>query len=94
MQQWKSTMTDSGVTVNSTLASGDVVVLEVTWQGTQNGAFTGPTGTIPPSGKRQTTRAAMIVQFQGNKIREIRHYFDMMTFLTQIGAMATAGARN
>ena len=93
LQGWKKAMTDSGGTVNKAFASGDVVTLEITWQGTHNGAFTGPTGTIPPSGKRQTTRAAMIVQFQGDKVREMHHYFDMVAFLSQIGAMPTAGAR-
>ena len=49
LQGWKKTMTDSGGTVNKTFAAGDSVALEITWQGTQNGTFTGPTGTIPPS---------------------------------------------
>jgi predicted ester cyclase len=66
--------------------------LEITWQGTHNGPFTGPTGTLPPSGKHQTTPAAMIVKFQGNKAKELHHYFDMMSFLQQIGAMTTPHA--
>ncbi len=85
-------MTDSKGTVTNAYPSGDTVTLEITWQGTHNGPFTGPTGTLPPSGKRQTTPAAMIVKFEGNKVKEMHHYFDMMSFLQQIGAIAATHA--
>ena len=95
LQEWKKAMTDSQGTVTNAFASGTLVAQEITWQGTHNGAFSGPSGTIPASGKHQITPAAMVVKFQGNKVKEINHYFDMVTFLTQIGAMpaATAGRR-
>ena len=40
-----------------------------------------------------TTPAAMIVKFQGNKVKEIHHYFDMVSFLQQIGAMPGMATR-
>src|SRR5207247_1482476 len=80
-------MPDSKGDVISAFGTGNLVALQITWTGTQTGAFTGPAGTIPASGKRQTTPAAMIVKFQGDKVKEIHHYFDLMTFLQQIGAM-------
>ena len=39
------------------------------------------------SGKRQVTQAAWVFDFEGDKIKESRHYFDMVTLLVQIGAM-------
>jgi steroid delta-isomerase-like uncharacterized protein len=94
LQGWKQAMTDSKGTVTNSYVSGDTVTLEVTWQGTHNGPLNGPAGTIPASGKHQTTQAVMIVRFQGDKVKEIRHYFDMMTIFQQIGAMpAMAGQR-
>ncbi len=90
LQEWKKTMTDSSGTVTNAFASGNLVALEITWQGTHNGPFTGPSGTVPASGKHQTTPAAMVVKFQGDKVKEIHHYFDMVTFLQQIGAMPAA----
>ena len=90
LQGWKTAMTDSGGSVTSSFATGDRVALQITWQGTHNGPFAGPGGTLAPSGKRQTTPAAMIVKFQGDKVKEIDHYFDMLTFLQQIGAMPAA----
>lgn len=66
LQEWKKAMTDSGGTVTSSFGSDNRVVMEIKWQGTHNGPFTGPTGTLPPSGKHQTTPAVMIVSFQGD----------------------------
>lgn len=92
LKEWKTAMTDSGGTVNSTLLSGDRVAMEITWHGTHNGPFKGPAGTLPPSGKSQKTPAVMLITFQGDKVKELNHYFDMVTFLTQIGAMPRATA--
>ena len=43
-------------------------------------------GTIPPSGKRQKTPSAFIFDYENGKLKESRNYFDMLTFLQQIGA--------
>ena len=42
-------------------------------------------GTIPASGKRHETPAALFYAFEGNKIKASRHYFDSLTLLEQIG---------
>ena len=93
LQGWKKAMTDSQGKVISAIASGDTVAMQITWTGTHDGTFTGPTGTVPATGKRQTTPAAMIVKFSDNKVSEIHHYFDMLTLLQQIGAMPAISAR-
>ena len=90
LQEWKKAMTDSRGAVTHAFASGNVVGMEITWQGTHDGTFTGPAGNVPATGKRQTTAAAMIVKFQGDKVKEVNHYFDMVSFLQQIGAMPAA----
>ncbi len=87
MQVWKEAMPDVVGTVTNTFVSGNTVTLQVTWEGTQTGPLEGPMGTIPASGRRQVTPAAWIFTFEGEKIKESHHYFDMMTLLTQIGAM-------
>jgi steroid delta-isomerase-like uncharacterized protein len=92
LQGWKQAMTDSKGTVTGGYGSGNTVTLEITWQGTHNGPFSGPAGTFPASGKKQTTLAAMIVKFEGNKVKEMHHYFDMVSFLQQIGAMPAVHA--
>lgn len=87
LKGWKQAMPDVKGTVTNAFASGNTVVLEITWQGTQTGPLEMPSGTIPASGKRQSTPAAWIFQFDGDKIKESHHYFDMVTLLQQIGAM-------
>ncbi|NIN71130.1 MAG: hypothetical protein GTO46_04175 [Gemmatimonadetes bacterium] len=87
LQGWKQAMPDAKGTVTSALASGNTVALEITWEGTHTGPLEGPTGTIPASGKRQVTPAAQILIFEGDKIKENHHYFDMMSLLKQIGAL-------
>ena len=87
LQGWKKAMPDVKGTVTSAFASGNKAVLEVTWEGTQTGPMEGPGGTLPPSGKRQKTPAAWVFEFEGDKIKESRQYFDMMSLMHQLGAM-------
>jgi len=94
LQGWKEAMPDVTGTVTNALASGNTVTLQVTWEGTQTGPLEGPTGTIPASGKRQVTPAAWILIFEGEKIKESHHYFDMLTLLTQIGALPGESAES
>jgi steroid delta-isomerase-like uncharacterized protein len=87
LKGWRTAMPDVKGTVTKALASGNTVVLEITWEGTQTGPMETPGGTIPPSGKRQVTPSTWIFDFEGDSIKESRQYFDMVTFLSQIGAM-------
>jgi steroid delta-isomerase-like uncharacterized protein len=86
LQGWKAAMPDAKGTVTSAAESGQRVVLEVTWEGTQTGEMVTEQGTIPPSGKRQTTPSAFIFDYENGELKESRHYFDMLSFLKQIGA--------
>ena len=83
---WKTAFPDAAGTVTSAVASGNTAALEVTWKGTHTGPLTTAEGTIPASGKRQETPAAIFLTFEGDKIKESRHYFDSLTLLKQIGA--------
>ncbi len=87
LQGWKQAMPDAKGTVTKACASGNTVTLEITWEGTQSGPLEGPSGTIPASGKRQVTPAAWICTFEGDKVKETHHYFDMMALLQQLGGL-------
>ena len=84
---WISAFPDVVGKVSAIHAAGDSATVEVTWDGTQTGPFPTPSGTLPPSGKRQVTRASIVMTFDGDAIKEAHHYFDMVSLLTQIGAM-------
>lgn len=90
-QGWTQAFPDAKGTVGTAVASGDTVVLEITWEGTQTGPLQGPGGTIPPSGKRAIVPAVQVLQLEGGKIKEMRHYFDLMGMLQQLGAGTAPG---
>ena len=87
LKGWRQAMPDVKGTITNAFASGNSVVLEIRWDGTHTGPLEGPGGTIPASGKRQSTPAAWVFDFDGEQVKESRQYFDMMAFLQQIGAM-------
>ena len=86
-QGWREAMPDVTGTVTNACATGNTVVLEVTWQGTHTGPLEGPSGTLEATGRQQTTRASWIFNFDGGKINESRHYFDMLSMMQQLGAL-------
>jgi steroid delta-isomerase-like uncharacterized protein len=86
-QGWKEAMPDVKGTVTNAVATGNTAVLEVTWHGTHTGPLLSPSGTLPATGKQQTTRAGWLLNFDGGKIKESRHYFDMLSFMQQLGAL-------
>ncbi len=86
-QGWKQAIPDGRSTIRHSTASGDTAVFEVVWEGTHSGPLESPGGTIPASGKRIRIPAALAVAVQGDKVRSIRHYFDLFSLLQQIGAI-------
>jgi steroid delta-isomerase-like uncharacterized protein len=86
-QGWIEAFPDVQGKISAVHAAGDTATVELTWDGTQTGPLVTPNGTIPASGKRQQTRASLVMTFDGDAIKEAHHYFDMVSLLTQIGAM-------
>ena len=82
---WKAAFPDGAGTVTNAISSGYKVALELTWTGTNTGPLETAEGTIPASGKPQETPAALFFVFEGDKIKESRHYFDSLTLFKQIG---------
>ncbi len=93
-QGWKEAMPDARGTVTNAFLSGNTVTLQVTWEATHTGPLEGPMGTIPASGKRQVTSSAWVFNFEGEKIKESHHYFDMLNLLAQIGALPGESAES
>ncbi len=86
LQGWKAAMPDAVGTINNVIQTRDQVVQEVTWTGTHTGPLATPDGEIPASGKHQTTSAVLVSDYDGDQLKESRHYFDMLTLRQQIGA--------
>lgn len=84
---WGTALPDSRATFDAAHVVGDIAILELTWRGTQSGPLQTPAGEIAATGKKIEVRACQIVEVAGDKVKSIRHYFDMATMLQQIGAM-------
>jgi steroid delta-isomerase-like uncharacterized protein len=89
---WKAAFPDGRGTIKNIVATGDAVVAEIVWEGTHKGTLQGPMGALPPTGRRVDVAAVQVVRFDNGKIREVRHYFDLLTLLSQIGAAPRAAA--
>jgi predicted ester cyclase len=91
LEAWKRAIPDVRGTIRHSTASGDTAVFELMWEGTHTGALDSPGGTIPASGKRVHVPAALASTVQGDKVREVRHYLDVLSLLQQIGAIPAPG---
>ena len=85
VKQWKTAFPDDKGVVTNAMASGNNVILELTWRGTQTGPLHGPLGTIPPTGRPVEVRSTMVMSFDGDRIKETHHYFDTLSILQQLG---------
>src|SRR5437016_2012507 len=74
---WKEAFPDTKGNISNSIASGNCVTLEITWEGTHTGTLPTPSGPIPASGKRHATPSAYVLTFDGDKIKEGHMYFDM-----------------
>ncbi len=92
-QTWKRAFPDEHGTITGVYTSGDTVAIELTWEGTQSGPIATPDGQeLPPSNKRITVKSVQVIEIEDGKLKALRHYFDLMTLLQQIGAMDQAEA--
>lgn len=84
---WATAFPDSKATFHSAHASGNTVVLEVTWKGTHTGPLEMPKGPIAATGKRIDFRACNVIEINAEKekAKAQRQYFDMGTLLQQLG---------
>jgi len=92
VEPWKRAFPDLTAHVKEAIGSGDALVVEIEWTGTHKGPLAGAFGTIPPTGKPGKLPAVLVARFDGERIRELRHYFDLLTMLAQIGAAPQVGA--
>lgn len=87
---WKQVAPDGHGAITKAFASGNSVTLEVIWTGTQMGPLAVSEPAVPPTGKQWVVPGAQVIHFEGEKIKELRQYFDMMTLLKQIGGGSSA----
>ena len=82
---WAAAVPDSQASIDDAFVSGNKVVLEVTWRGKHTGPLQTPRGVIPATGKSIELRACQVLEVEGGKAKTMRHYFDMASFMQQLG---------
>jgi steroid delta-isomerase-like uncharacterized protein len=82
---WAAAFPDSRATFHGALASGNTVVIELTWNGTHQGPLQTPAGPVAATGKRIDLRGCAVMEIAGDKVKLQRHYFDMATLFEQLG---------
>jgi steroid delta-isomerase-like uncharacterized protein len=90
MMAWADAFPDSRYTPQNVTVDGGTVVMESTFTGTQSGALVDPSGTIPASNRRVEARSAHAIVVDGDRVTEVRMYFDVLDFLTQLGVLPAA----
>jgi steroid delta-isomerase-like uncharacterized protein len=73
-------------TVEDVFATADRVAVRFTINGTQTGAFFG----MPPSGRRVTVSANILMRVADGKVRELVGVFDEAGLLRQLGVLPAA----
>ncbi len=75
---------DGRLEVRRVYADGNTAIAEMVGRGTHGGNFMG----APPSGKRAEVVICNVVELRDGKIYREREYMDMLTILSQIGAVS------
>jgi steroid delta-isomerase-like uncharacterized protein len=89
-----SAFPDGHMDAPTVLVQGDTVAMEWNFTGTHQGPLVGPGGTIPPTGRTLRITGAEFTRHDAEGlIVDERGYFDLVSFMTQLGALPapTAG---
>jgi steroid delta-isomerase-like uncharacterized protein len=84
---WRAAFPDVRGKISNTTASGTTAALEITWLGTHTGPLELPSGTLPATGKAVEFDGVQVFVVEGGKVTQMRHYLDLLTMLTQVGAI-------
>lgn len=72
-------------TMTTLTIAGDTAMTEWIIEGTHTGPVATPSGPVPESGRNFRLRGASLILFKESKIARVTDYYDMATFLKQLG---------
>lgn len=90
---WHEACPDRQVAYHNVIADETQVIGEGTFTGTHTGVLHLPAGDVPPTGRHIKADYVAVVRVTGGQIAYMRHYFDVMDLMIQLGlapAPATA----
>ena len=87
VQGYVTAAPDSKISLRHIVETGDVVLCEGEFTGTNTGPLASPQGTMPATGKRFVLKFADVFEVKNDKIAKHRTYYDQMAFLGQLGLL-------
>ena len=88
VEMWRASFGDIKVEAISHTVSGNTVVTEMKFTGTNDGDMPMPDGSsIPATGNTVQMRGCQICEFKDGKMINARQYYDMMGMMAQLGLM-------
>ena len=72
--------------------AGDVVIVELSLNGTHDGPLALPAGTILATGRRMSTPCCDVFRLQGGKVAQFHCYTAATVLFQQLGVLAELGA--
>lgn len=88
-QAFHTAFPDGQIKADSQIESGDTIVVEGHFTGTNTGPLRSPAGELPPTGRRLDMRFSDIFQTKDGRVVSHRIYFDQLEMLTQLGLAPT-----
>jgi ketosteroid isomerase-like protein len=86
-QSWFNAFPDARVRSTNDVISGDYIVQEGTFEGTNTGPWQSEAGDMPATGRALKGQFCQVIRTKDGKIVESNLYFDQVQVLTQLGLM-------
>ncbi len=86
----RSAFPDTHLTIEDLIAEGELVVVRLTWRGTNTGDFVMPPMHIPATGKQVLVTAIVIIRLAEGKAVEFWGQFDNLGWFQQLGLLPMA----
>jgi predicted ester cyclase len=93
-QSWFNAFPDAKTTVINEVISGDTIVQEGTFQGTNSGAWKSEAADMPATGKSVKGDYVLVARVQDGLIVSSHLYFDQVQLMTQLGLMPVPAGAN
>jgi steroid delta-isomerase-like uncharacterized protein len=90
MKGWAEAFPDANGTIESAVTAGNTVVLEITWRGTHTAPLRTGATEMPATGRQIEIRSCQVTEIREGVVAALRHYWDLMTMMQQLGAMSAA----
>jgi steroid delta-isomerase-like uncharacterized protein len=84
-QRWKRAFPDLRATVQRSFSVGNSAMIELIWSGRHLGPFDMASMTVAATRREVSLRSGVFYAVSGRQIREARHYYDMLSVLSQLG---------